>query len=252
MIANESMLRQLSNLVSTGRIRTILETPRSGKPSILVQNPALEIHDFLELAIAQLATPAEDFFFIQVGAFNGREPDPLHQLICRHQWRGILIEPQPQAFQMLLETYSSQPNLQFFNLAIGPSEGQLTLYTRKGGSVPIASVSRRLVVKPGYARDEVIAIQVPCWTLERLIERADVPPRIDLLQIDTEGFDLEIIRSIPFDRIKPRIIRYEHALLSQRDRNACIELLAAEGYRMLLEDLDTMAIQPAGSAVNAV
>lgn len=238
------MIRQITNLIHTGRFRTTAPTPRSRKPSILDRDPALEIHNLLEMAIAQRGTPSDEFFFIQIGAFDGREGDHLYDLIVRNQWQGILVEPQPGAFEQLKHNYRDQPGLQFFNVAIGPQEGTLTLYTRKDGSVPVASVSKRLLVKPGHSRREVLEINVPCWTLDRLIEESGQAARsIDLLQIDTEGYDFEIIRSIRFDRIKPAIIRYEHALLSQRDRNACIELLASHGYRILLEDRDTMAIQ---------
>jgi len=84
--------------------------------------------------------------------------------------------------------------------------------------------------------------RVPCWTLETLLAKAKAPRGVDLLVIDAEGWDYEIIRSIDFAAVRPRIIRYEHQVLSERDRNACLALLAAQGYRFLLEDADTTAI----------
>lgn len=236
------MLRQILNLVHTGRLRTVASTPRARKPGILRDNPSLEIHNLLEMAIAQQGVPADDFFFVQVGAFDGMEGDHLFDLVHRYHWHGILIEPQPRAFELLKENYAREQNLRFFNVAIGPEEGTLTLFTRKSGSVPIASVSKRLLVKPGHSSSEIEAIEVPCWTFDRLMSEAGSPPRVDLLQIDAEGFDYEIIRSIRFDRVKPSIIRFEHALLSERDRNECLQLLAMHGYRFLLEDRDTMAM----------
>jgi FkbM family methyltransferase len=245
------MLRQILNLIHTGRFRTVVSTPRARKPAILRDNPSLEIHNLLDMAIAQQRIAADDFFFVQIGAFDGREGDQLYQLIRENHWRGILVEPQPHAFELLKQNYTGENKLRFFNVAIGPRDGSLTLYTRKTGSVPIASVSKRLLVKPGHSRSEVIAIEVPCWTFDRLLQEAGEPKRIDLLQIDTEGFDFEIIRSIRFDRIKPSIIRFEHALLSERDRNECLKLLSKQGYRFLLEDRDTMAMLPAASVSKA-
>ena len=61
------------------------------------------------------------------------------------------------------------------------------------------------------------------------------------VQIDAEGMDYQIIRSIDFQRIKPAIIRYEHMVLHERDRDACLELLEGHGCRFLLEDSDTTA-----------
>ena len=74
------------------------------------------------------------------------------------------------------------------------------------------------------------------------MQKAGAPAAVDLVQIDAEGHDYEIIRSIGFDAVPPAIFRYEHALLSERDRNACLALLAKEGYRFLLEDFDTTAV----------
>jgi len=73
------------------------------------------------------------------------------------------------------------------------------------------------------------------------LKEANAPRDIDLLQIDAEGYDYEIIRSIDFDTVKPAIIHYEHMVLSEADRNACLELLASHGYRIVLQDNDTLA-----------
>jgi len=236
------MFRQLVNLRNFGRFRSAAPTPRAHKPSLLKQQPDLEIHNLLELATVFHSRPRHDFFFVQIGAFDGRAGDPLRRLVRRHHWRGILVEPQPTAFQTLQSNYAGETTLQFYNVAIGPTDGELTLYTRRDGDVSVASTTRHLLIKPGHPENKVVALQVPCWTLQTLLANAKAPSHIDLLQIDVEGFDYEIIRSIDFSRIKPAIIRYEHVILSQRDRNACLSLLASHGYRFLLEDRDTTAL----------
>lgn len=159
----------------------------------------------------------------------------------------MLVEPQAEAFEVLKRNYQSQEGLFFFNVAIGPRDGEMPFFTRENGLTSIASPYRHLLVKPGLFRQEVVQRQVPCWTLSTLLERANAPDQIDLLQIDTEGFDYEIVRSIDFGRIAPAIIRYEHQIVSERDRNSCLRLLAENGYRFLLEDCDTIAIRANGS-----
>lgn len=234
------MLRQIRNLRALGRIRTSSPTRRAGKPRFLVEHPELEISDLLEFIFARKR--AEDVFFVQIGAFDGRIGDPLFNLVKANNWRGILVEPQSQAFEDLKKNYADQPQLLFFNVAIGAEDGEVTLYTRKNGSVSVASLQRHFLIKPGHGADEILAQTVPCWTFETLMRKAGAPAAVDLVQIDAEGHDYEIIRSINFDAVRPAIIRYEHALLSERDRNACLALLAKEGYRFLLEDFDTTAV----------
>ena len=235
------MLRQLNNLWRYGRVRTNSSTPRAKKPTFLRKNPHLEIGYLLDFVQAHYGKRGQDFFFVQVGAFDGVTADPIHHLVKSQQWRGALVEPQVEAFNLLQKNYAGQQGLQFFNVAIGPENGEITLYTRPGGVVQAASIKRDLMLKPGRRGRELQARQVPCWTFDRLLQEAHAPANIDLLQIDAEGYDYQIIRSLDFQRVKPAIIHYEHMVLSQPDRNACLELLASHGYRFLLEDNDTLA-----------
>ncbi len=241
------MLRQIKNLWHTGRLRSNSTTRRRGKPRFLRERPELEVTNALAMVVAELAIPHREFFFVQIGAFDGVTGDPLYDLVRRHHWRGVLVEPQASVFDRLRANYAGQDGLQFLNVAIGPQDGELTLYSRANGDV-CASFAKHRVRKPGERKAEVQAARVPCWTLATLLDRAGAPRTIDLLQIDAEGWDYEIIRSIDFAKVRPRIIRYEHQVLSERDRNACLELLAGQGYRFLLEDADTTAILQAATS----
>jgi FkbM family methyltransferase len=235
------MWRQLSNLWHLGRIRSAATTKRVSKPKFLRQHPDLEIHNGLALVVAELAVQPREFFFVQIGAFDGVSGDPIYEMVRRYAWRGVLVEPQADMYERLKANYAGRPGLQFFNVAVGPQDGELTLFRRSWGD-SCASVARRHVKKPGDRKRDVCEFRVPCWTIATLLREAQTPPTIDLLQIDVEGWDYEIIRSIDFSSVRPRMIRYEHQVLSQRQRNECLALLAGHGYRFLLEDADTLAI----------
>lgn len=235
------MLRQINNLWRYGRLRTNSSTPRKRKPRILRERPELEINNMLDFVQAHHGKCGSDFFFVQIGAFDGVTADPIYHLVRRYGWRGVLVEPQAEAFKLLQENYADQAGLQFFSVAIGPEDGEISLFTRANGMVQAASLAKHLMKKPGHHSKLLEERRVPCWTFERLLQEAHAPREIDLLQIDAEGYDYEIIRSIDFDSVKPAIIHYEHMVLSQADRNACLELLASHGYRFLLQDNDTLA-----------
>jgi FkbM family methyltransferase len=236
------MFRQLSNLKHLGRLRTNAATPRASKPKLLKRHPELEIPNLLEFVVAHHGRPHSEFFFVQIGAFDGRVADPLYQLVHRHHWRGVLVEPQLDMFEQLQRNYAGQSGLQFFQVAIGTRTEEITFYTRKTGGAQVASAKRQLLVKPGHPESDVHAMQLPCWTFQKLLQSSGSPDHVDLLQIDAEGWDYEIIRSIDFALQKPAIIRYEHMVLSEPERNGCLELLAGQGYRFILEDVDTTAV----------
>ena len=70
------------------------------------------IRSFNELARAY-AKGIEDFFFIQVGANDGRNGDPIFSLVTELGWKGILLEPQKLVFENLLRNYAGYDNLFF-------------------------------------------------------------------------------------------------------------------------------------------
>ena len=74
-------------------------------------------------------------------------------------------------------------------------------------------------------------------TFATLIEKHNVQT-IDLLQLDAEGYDFEIIQSIPFTKVIPSIIRYEHKHI---DNAECRQYLEQFGYEFLHEKHDTVA-----------
>lgn len=109
----------------------------------------------------------------------------------------------------------------------------------------VGALSYWKVIKnyPGIPDDFESLIEevlVPTVTVESLLAKHQIP-RLDLLVIDTMGHDFEIIRSLPFDKIKPAIIHFEHALLSLRDRHDCVEYLKAQGYKLAKVAVDTIA-----------
>jgi hypothetical protein len=69
--------------------------------------------------------------------------------------------------------------------------------------------------------------------------------QVDLIQIDAEGYDWPIIRSINFERLQPKILRFEYRNMPPQDADACLALLASHDYRFIMESRDIIAYQSA-------
>ena len=67
--------------------------------------------------------------------------------------------------------------------------------------------------------------------------------KIDLLQIDTEGFDFEIIKMFDFAKYSPKIINYESVHLEKGDRAECEFFLRNKGYNLYNTQENTCAIK---------
>jgi len=191
--------------------------------------------------IAQLSAMTPDFFVIQIGACDGLMADPIHAWIQKNHWRGVLVEPQKLEFERLKNTYQNESDrLVLENVAIADTEGTRTLYRVKDDE--LTADWKRGTASLLHRRDAegFTAELVPCITLDTLFRRHQVS-RVDLLQVDVEGYDFEIIKLIDFKRICPKLIRYEHRHLRPGEKHACKALLKSNGYRIIEMEFDTGA-----------
>jgi len=195
-----------------------------------------------ERALAELSERTEHFFVIQIGACDGLMADPIHAWIMKPNWHGILVEPQKVEFDRLNATYREQRHrLILENVAIAGHDGTCQLY-RVRDEARTADWERglaSLLPQPDTARFS--AETVPCISFDTLLDRHGVS-RLDLLQIDVEGYDFEILKLLDFRRLRPALIRYEHRHLKPREKASCRAYLARRGYRLLEMEFDTGAV----------
>jgi hypothetical protein len=107
-----------------------------------------------------------------------------------------------------------------------------------------ASFDRGHLRRHNIAASDIGAIRVPCHTVESALRIAGLTS-VDILQIDAEGYDWQILKSIDFRRVRPAIVRFEYRNLPPAEADACLAFLAGHGYRFLLERRDIVAIREA-------
>ncbi len=137
-----------------------------------------EMHP-LDVVIRRKLHP--DFFFIQIGANDGKQSDPIQGYVRYYQWNGILIEPVADYFAELKANYADCPNLKFVNAAIADHEGTLSIYrvnpldpgidkAKKG----IASLHKDHHLRSGTPTEAMVEESVQCLPLMTLLERNNV------------------------------------------------------------------------------
>ena len=70
---------------------------------------------------------------------------------------------------------------------------------------------------------------VTCITLKSLFKKHNIVD-LGILQIDTEGFDYQIIKMIDFSQLRPDVIIYEYLHLTHYQYYASVEFLINNGY----------------------
>ncbi|GAB5538998.1 MAG: hypothetical protein Salg2KO_11010 [Salibacteraceae bacterium] len=216
--------------------------------------------------INQLSKSIPDFFVVQIGANDGITHDPIHNFIKRDDWSGILLEPQQSlANYKLRALYKRHTKIEVLNAAIGKENGSTYLYSIAFSNMRWASgLSRfdkaslmklfhvgkieRRAKKYGikipdseadWVRQDVIDIITP----STLIDRYSIK-RIDLLVIDTEGFDAEIVKMFLPERPQPRAIVFEAFHLSGEAKNEIQHTLSRAEYSHKTVGPNMIAVKP--------
>lgn len=195
----------------------------------------------------------DDFFFVQIGANNGERYDPIHHLIVneKEKVKGIAIEPVQEYFNELQITYKDFPQIKLLNKAIHNSESEQTIYKIAPGYASagehlkgMSSFDRQNFIKEGISVNDLVAEKVSCLSFMDLIENEKIS-KLHLLQIDAEGYDIEILKSIDFNKIKPRIINFEHRwkynLIPESEIFKVLRTLIDNGYQIFLNGNDALA-----------
>lgn len=192
--------------------------------------------------------------------------DPLHKFIKRDGWSGILMEPQPFVFDNFLKkVYAKNKGVYTINAAIGEKDGEAKLYkisfSNERWATGLARFDRSLleqlinegrldykILKSGimppsdkadWIAEETISMRSP----DSIFKEYNVR-KLDLLMIDTEGFDYEVIKLVNLDKILPKAIIFEDMHLSPSDYAECRALLEKHEYSHKRLGPNTIAWQP--------
>ena len=194
--------------------------------------------------------------FVQIGANDGKRFDPINAFIRRNRKRvsGIVVEPISEYFDRLSCTYSKFPAITPICRAVHATADKKTLFkiapdiaSRFSESVKgMASFDKGHLKRAGIPDEYIAKEEVTCITISRLLADHSITD-LDLLQIDTEGYDAEIIRSFPFETVRPAIIHFEHGvpsgLMTRRDFSELAAYLHSFDYEIAMERFDATAYQ---------
>lgn len=206
-----------------------------------------------------------DFTVVQVGANDGITHDPIHKFIKRDNWNGVLLEPQKFVYDKFLKRiYKKHTNIHVLNAAMGETDGEANIYkigfsdsrwatgltTFDRPTLEKAFTSghvQRKCEKEGVSipSDESLHIaeeKVQVISSTTIIEKYGLP-KVDLLMIDTEGFDFEVIKLFQIEKHAPGLIIFEHSHLSDQDYQECIKHLANNDYTAKKDGANTIAIK---------
>lgn len=202
---------------------------------------------------------------IQIGANDGITHDPIHKFIKRDNWAGVLLEPQPQVYRKFLsKIYKQNKKIHTLCAALGYKNGHMPIYkigfSNMRWATGLASFNEKQVEKaftsgqvqrqcnkygikiPKSHEEQISSEDVEVISTNSLLQKYNIK-RIDLLQIDTEGFDCEIVQMFDIPNTNPHVIVFENSHISTEDHVDCIQLLSENDYSIQNFGANTLAMK---------
>ena len=139
-------------------------------------------------------------FFVDIGAHDGIDLSNTYKLEKDYEWTGICVEPLTRPFN---ECKMNRPNSICINKCIFNKNGFVPFEEKpeKDGSWDMIS---------GICDENNKTCDKECITFTKLLEDNNAPSIIDFLSIDTEGSELEILKSLDHNKFKFQYITCEH------------------------------------------
>jgi FkbM family methyltransferase len=206
-----------------------------------------------------------DITFLQIGGNDGIKGDPIHHFVERHHWKGYVLEPQKEVFENeLKETYRNNDHINLINAAISDHSGSQQLYkisfSQNRWATGLASFKKENIIKNidnGYiamrAKEEGVTMPEnieDCIAVENVITLSfqDLiseleSPNLDLIAIDTEGYDYNILKMIDFNLTTPDLILYENVSFSIEQKNEINSILSTNNYKVIDFDMNSIALK---------
>lgn len=159
-------------------------------------------------------------YFIDIGANDGKTLSNTFLLEKKYNWKGICSEPLPSAFKKLIKCR----NVICDNNAVFSKSGLSLKFSESNLYSGITNfIDRHEEVKKN---NQII---VKTITLQSLLDNYNAPKIIQYFSLDTEGTELEILKSVDFSKYTFLYINLEHNYIEPR-RTEIRTLLLNNGY----------------------
>lgn len=151
--------------------------------------------------------------FLDIGAYDGVKFSNTYFLENSLGWKGICIEPNPKVFEEL----TKNRNCICLNHCISEEKGSFKFLSVSGYGQMLSGLLHFLDPKHLQRIDESIkqhggsktVIDLPSVPVKAILEDHDIS-KIDYCNIDVEGGELSVLKSIDFSKVKIKVFTIEN------------------------------------------
>ncbi len=181
------------------------------------------------LLIHELLGKKSNGVFVDIGANDGVTISNTFYFEKKFGFSGIAIEPIPSIFEKLKDNRGCHVVCG----CVTPKSGQAKFLEVFGAPNMLSTLAvhnigltaRRLRNNAKRHHATIREIDVTCYTLQSLTKQFNIQ-QIDFLSLDTEGGELDILKSIDFETLPVKVISVENNFYT----NAVRHYLEAKGF----------------------
>jgi len=145
-------------------------------------------------------------FYIDIGAYH-----PIHYsntyLLFKKGWRGINIDPNSKSINFFNKYRKEDINIQ---AGISEEKKEADYYIFNHQSCNTFSKNQKEEVEKKSYIKLLKKEMVICYPLKEILNKHSINTKIDLMNIDTEGVDLEVLKSNDWYKFRPSVIVIEN------------------------------------------
>ncbi|RLA44442.1 MAG: hypothetical protein DRR42_20480 [Gammaproteobacteria bacterium] len=221
-----NLLRKSLNILSERGLWVLLGMMRT----FLATKWFTRVADEANIAFEALNASSRKGVMIDVGAHFGGS---LLQF-AEHDWDVFAFEPDAENREKLQAKFGDNPNVHIDSRAVSDKSGQNVPFFGSHESTGISGLS-------AFHKSHEEKSTVSMTTLGIFMEeQCWVSPTIDFLKIDTEGYDLNVLRSFPWGKTQPRIILCEFEDFKTQplgyDYHDLAQFLVGKGYSLIISE----------------
>jgi FkbM family methyltransferase len=192
-----------------------------------------------DMILSRLFETEDTGFYVDVGAHHPMRFSNTH-LFYRRGWRGMNIEPNPEAMRAFHVFRRRDINLE---IGVNESAGALTYFCFDDPALNTfdAQLAESRQETTPYRVEKTMVIDVE--RLDAILSR-HLPRglRIDFMSIDVEGFDLPVLKSNDWTRFRPRCVLAEALGLSLDQALDCevYRFMQQQDYELFAKSFNTL------------
>ena len=158
-----------------------------------------------DILLKRIFANKKNGFYVDVGAHHSSRFSNTYKLYKENYWSGVNIDPSLSSYLNLKKKRKRDINI---NVGISDKKEILKFYSFNEGALNTFNLKKKNQLKLNYKLKKTERIQ--CKKLSEVLDgclKKDI--KIDLLTIDTEGYDLKVLKSNNWNKYLPDYIIVE-------------------------------------------